>query len=175
MTATTLHTAAIPPVRRALVNLRGCLAKTADHFAAQGTAEADWLDGRLAPDMFALTRQIQTASDAAKNLAARLSGGEAPSMPDTESGAAELLDRLDRTIAYLDSVPPSAIDGREDVEIVLKLPTITLRFTGASYVRDFGLPNFFFHAVTAYGIMRHLGAPIGKLDYLGPMDLTRPG
>lgn len=175
MTATTLYTASIPPVRRALVNLRACLAKAADHFAAQGTAEADWLGGRLAPDMFALTRQIQTASDAAKNLAARLSGGEAPSMPDTETGVADLVGRLDRTIAYLDSVPASAIDGREDAEIVLNLPTITLRFTGASYLRDFGLPNFFFHAVTAYGIMRHQGAPLGKLDYLGPMDLTRPG
>lgn len=175
MTATTLYTASIPPVRRALANLRACLAKAADHFAAQGTAEADWLGSRLASDMFTLTRQIQTASDAAKNLAARLSGGEAPPMSDTETGAAELFDRLDRTIAYLDSVPASAIDGREDVEIVLKLPTITLRFTGESYVRDFGLPNFFFHVVTAYGIMRHLGAPLGKLDYLGPMDLTRPG
>jgi len=96
-------------------------------------------------------------------------------MPDTETGVADLVGRLDRTIAYLDSVPASAIDGREDAEIVLNLPTITLRFTGASYLRDFGLPNFFFHAVTAYGIMRHQGAPLGKLDYLGPMDLTRPG
>lgn len=175
MTATTLHSASIPPVRRALVNLRACLAKAAGHFAMQGVAEADWLDAALAPDMFPLRRQIQVSSDAAKNIAARLSGGEAPAMPDIEASADELLERLDRTIAYLDSVPATAIDGREDAEIIMKLPTLTLRFTGASYARDFGLPNFFFHVVTAYGIMRHKGAPLGKLDYLGPMDLTRPG
>lgn len=173
MTATTLHAASIPPARRALVNLRACLAKAADHFAAQGTAEADWLGWALAPDMFGLSRQIQIVSDAAKNIAARLSGGEAPAMPDTETSVAELYARLDRTIAYLDSVPASAIDGREDSEIVMKLPTFTLRFTGASYLSDFGLPNLFFHVVTAYGIMRHHGAPLGKLDYLGP-DMTQP-
>ncbi|MET0376742.1 MAG: DUF1993 domain-containing protein, partial [Rhizorhabdus sp.] len=110
-----------------------------------------------------------------KYMAARLSGGDAPAMPDTETSVAEVKERIDRTIAYLDNIPASAIDGREDVEIVMELPTLTLRFTGTSYLRDFGLPNFFFHVVTAYGIMRHMGAPLGKLDYLGPMDLTRPG
>jgi len=174
MTATTLHAASIPPARRALVNLRACLAKAADHFAAQGVAEADWLDAALAPDMYPLRRQIQVSSDAAKNMAARLSGGEAPVMPDTETSVAELSARIERTIAYLDSIPASAIDGREEAEIVVTRPTLTLRFTGASYPRDFGLPYFFFHVATAYGIMRHQGAPLGKLDYLGPLDMTRP-
>lgn len=174
MTATTLYTASIPPVRRGLVNLAACLAKAADHFATQGVVETDWLDAALAPDMLPLRRQIQISSDAAKNMAARLSGGEAPAMPDTETSVAELQGRIERTIVYLDSVPASAIEGREDVEIVMTLPTATLRFTGASYLRDFALPNIFFHLVTAYGVLRHKGAPIGKLDYLGPVDMTRP-
>ncbi|KKC24599.1 DUF1993 domain-containing protein [Sphingomonas sp. SRS2] len=173
MTATTLHAAAIQPVRRALTNLAACFAKAADHFAAREIAEAEWLGAALAPDMYPLLRQIQVSSDAAKNMAARLSGGEAPAMPDTETSVVELKARIERTIAYLDSIPASAIDGREDVEIVVKLPTATLRFTGASYVRDFGLPNIFFHLVTAYGIMRQQGVPLAKLDYLGTMDLTR--
>lgn len=173
MTATTLYTASFPPVRRSLVNLAACLAKAADHFVAQGVAEADWLGAALAPDMFPLLRQIQVSSDAAKNMAARLSGGTAPTMPDTETSVAELGARLDRTIAYLDSIPASAVDGREDEEIVMTLPTATLRFTGTSYLRDFALPNIYFHIVTAYGIMRHRGAPIGKLDYLGAVDMMR--
>jgi hypothetical protein len=172
MTATTLYSASIPLLRRGLVNLAACFTKAADHFAAQGVAEADWLNASLAPDMFPLLRQIQMVSDAAKNLAARLAGSEAPTMPDVETNVAELKARIDATIAYLDSVPPSAIDGREDAEIVVTLPTIILNFTGASHVRDFGMPNFYFHIVTAYGIMRHQGAPLGKLDYLGPLNVT---
>ncbi len=170
---TSLYDAAIPPVRRALVNLGHILDKAAAHFAGAAIAEADWLSASLAPDMFPLTRQIQTASDAAKYMASRLSDGAAPSMPDVETSVVELQERIARTVAYLDSVPRSAIDGREDAPVLVKIPNGEIRFTGASYVRDFGLPNFFFHIVTAYGILRHRGAPIGKLDYLGPLDLTR--
>ena len=175
MTGTTLYQASIPVIRRALVNLASCFAKSAAHFAEQGVAEADWLKTALAPDMLPLLRQIQMSSDAAKNCAGRLAGTPAPSMADDETSVAELTARIDKTIAYLDRLPPSAIDGREDVEIVMTLPTATLRFTGASYLRDFGLPNFFFHVVTAYGVMRHAGAPIGKLDYLGPVDMAKVG
>lgn len=175
MTTTTLYSASIPPMRRSFVNLAACLAKAAEHFKAQGVAEADWLGASLAPDMLPLRSQIQISSDAAKAMAARLSGGEAPAMPDTETSVAELNARIERTIAYLDSIPASAIDGREEVDILMKLPNQTLRFTGTSYVRDFGLANFFFHVATAYGIMRHRGAPLGKLDYIGPMDVVQPG
>ncbi|WP_238147153.1 DUF1993 domain-containing protein [Rhizorhabdus dicambivorans] len=170
---TSLYEAAIPPVRRALVNLGAILDKAAAHFQAEGVAEADWLGARLAPDMFSLIRQVQSASDAARFLASRLSGGTAPSMADEEKSVAELRDRIDRTIAYLDSLAPAAIDGREAEPVVVTLPKAEIRFTGASYLRDFGLPNFFFHIVTAYGILRHRGAPIGKLDYLGPLDMVR--
>ncbi len=175
MTATTLYTASIPLLRRGLVNLAAYFAKSADHFAEQGVAESDWLSAALAPDMFSLLRQIQVTSDAAKNLAARLAGAEAPAMPDTETDVAELTARIDKTIAYLDSIVPAAIEGREDVEIVVTLPTVILNFTGTSYLRDFGLPNFYFHMVAAYAILRHKGAPLGKLDYLGPQNATPRG
>lgn len=175
MAGTGLYQASIPPVRRGLAALSGCLAKAADHFAAAGVPESEWLSASLAPDMFALTRQIQVSSDAAKLLAARLSGSEAPAMPDTETSVAELQVRIAATIAYLDSVPDSSIDGREAAPIVIPIPNGELRFTGASYVSDFGLPNFFFHTATAYGLMRHQGVPLGKIDYLGPLDMTRSG
>lgn len=170
---TTLYEAAVPPVRRALVNLAAIVDKAAAHFAAAGTPESAWLNAALAPDMFPLTRQIQTASDAARGIVARLSGTPIPSMPDDETSVAELRDRIARTIAYIDSVPASAIDGREAEPVVVKIPNGEIRFTAGSYPGEFGLPNFFFHVVTAYGILRHLGAPIGKIDYLGAMDLTR--
>ena len=171
----TLYETAIPPVRRALVNLQAFLDKAAAHFAEAGTPEADWLNAALAPDMFTLTRQIQVASDAARGIAARLADSEVPSMPDTETSVAELRDRIARTIAYVDSIPAAAIDGREQAEVIVKFPQAHIRFTGASYLSDFGMPNLFFHIVAAYGILRHLGAPLGKLDYLGPLDVTPVG
>ena len=173
MTTTTLYQASIPLARRALDNLGTLFAKAADHFAAQDTAEADWLGASLAPDMFPLTRQIQVATDGVTSFAARLAGKEAPSMPDTETSVAELKARIAKTIAYLDSIAPASINGREDAEIIVTVPTVSIYFTGASYVRDFGLPNLFFHCVTAYAIMRHKGAPLGKIDFLGPID-ARP-
>lgn len=169
---TTLYEASIPPVRRALVNLGSYFDRAAAHFAEAGVAEADWLNASLAPDMYSLIRQIQAASDAARFIAGRLSGVPAPSMPDEETSVAALRDRIANTIAYLDSVPASAIDGREDAKVLFKIPKAEIHFTGTSYVRDFGLANFFFHVVTAYGIMRYRGAPIGKRDYLGPLDMT---
>lgn len=173
MAGTGLHQAAIPPVRRGLTSLSGCLAKAADHFAAAGVPESEWLGAALAPDMFPLTRQVQAAADAAKYIAARLSGGTAPSMPDTETSVAELRYRIARTLAYIDSVPPGAIDGREEEQVTVPIPRGEIRFTGARYVSDFGLPNFFFHMTMAYGVMRNQGVPLGKLDYLGAIDLVR--
>ena len=175
MTTITLYQASIPQARRALENLGVILAKGAEHFTAEGTPEGEWLAASLAPDMFPLTRQIQVASDAAKALAARLAGTEAPAMADTETSVAELQQRIARTIAYLDSVAPTAIDGREDEAIVVKLPKASISFTGASYLRDFGLPNLYFHIAAAYGILRHKGVPLGKIDYLGPLDVTLNG
>jgi hypothetical protein len=165
--ALTLSQASLPVFRRALENLARVVIKSADHFAATPIPEAEWLDARLAPDMLPLPRQIQMASDSAKNVVARLAGATPPSFVDEEKTVAELLDRIARTIAYLDSIDPATIDGREEAEVVLKTRNSEVRSTAIDHLNNFGLPNFFFHVVTAYAIMRSKGAPIGKMDYLG--------
>ena len=162
-----LYDISIPVLRRGLVNMAACLTKGADHLAVEGLPEAFLLESKLADDMFAFPRQIQLASDAAKGAAARLSAGEVPSFPDTETTIAELQARIANTIAVLDAVDPASIAGREDADIVMKLPSREIHFTGLSYVQTFVLPNFFFHATAAYAIMRNKGVPIGKMDYLG--------
>nr|WP_047167359.1 DUF1993 domain-containing protein [Sphingomonas sp. Y57] len=171
MTTTTLYEASIPVIRRSLANLSTLLDKGAEHFAAAGVAEAEWLDYRLADDMYPLLRQVQVASDGAKGAAARLAGQTPPSFPDEEKSVAELRDRIARTIAYLDSVPAAAIAGREEAPIVLEIGDIALHFTGASYVRDFALPNLLFHVTTVYAILRNRGVPLGKRDFLGEIDI----
>ena len=162
-----LYDVSIPVLRRGLDNMSACLAKGADHLALNGLPESTLLEARLAEDMFAFPRQIQLASDAAKGAGARLSGTDAPSFPDTETTIAELQERIAKTSAYLDTLDPASIAGRETAEIVMKLPSRELKFTGLSYLQTFVLPNFFFHATTTYGLLRHIGVPVGKMDFLG--------
>lgn len=175
MTSTTLYDASIPVIRRSLANLSAVLDKGAEYFAGQGMAESEWLGARLADDMHPLLRQVQIASDGAKGAAARLSGQTPPSFPDEEKSVAELRERIARTIAYLDSVPASAVAGREEAPIVLEVGDLAIHFTGASYVRDFVLPNVLFHVTTVYAILRNRGVPLGKRDFLGEMDVRPRG
>ncbi len=162
-----LYDLSIPVLRRTLANLAGTLKKGEAYLAEKGLPESTLTEAQLIEDMKPLTAQVQFASDSAKGAAARLSGGTAPSFADTETTFAELYERIDKTIAYLDSVPPEAINGREDVVIVMKLPSAELSFTGLTYLQSFALPNTFFHTTTAYAIMRHKGVPLGKRDFLG--------
>ena len=154
--------ASVPVFANSLTNMRTWLDK-----AAAEKSEADLLEAKLAPDMKPLPAQYQMASDSAKNALARLTGTDAPSMPDTEKTFAELRDRCDRTIAYLQGFDPASLAGAEDREILLKFPNgMGYRFAGAEYLTGFALPNFLFHVTTAYAILRNAGVSVGKGDFL---------
>jgi len=114
-----------------------------------------------------LSSQIQFASDTSKSTIARLSGGTAPAMADTETTIRELRTRIANTIDYIKSVPASAVDGSEEREVVLKFPNGEMKFKGLDFLTNFALPNFMFHVTTAYAILRHNGVPLGKQDFLG--------
>jgi uncharacterized protein len=162
-----IYDASIPPMIRMLQSI----AKVMDKAVAQTKSEdkdlSTLLDARLAPDMHPFPRQIQIMSDAAKGAAARLAGIEAPAMPDTETTFPELQARISKTIDFLKSVKPEQLSGAEDRKIELKSPNRTLEFNGRDFLTQFALPNFYFHATTAYGLLRHKGIAIGKTDYLG--------
>ena len=157
-----MYQASIPVLMRGLKNLSAVLRKGEAHPGGAALVEA-----RLAPDMYTLVGQIQRASDTSKGCAARLAGIAPPSFPDEEKTFADLQARIDKTIAFLQSVKPAQIDGSENKPIEFKAGPTTLKFTGESYLLGFVLPNFFFHATTAYDILRHKGVALGKLDYLG--------
>lgn len=164
-----LYAAAVPPLSRALDQLRQILAKGAAHAEAQGWDPAVLLSMRLAPDMFPLTRQVQIATDMAKNAAARLTGTEAPKFEDDETTFAQLEARVQRAVDYLRSVPADAFAGAEARAITV--PTRArgdLHFVGTDYLFGFVLPNVYFHTTTAYALLRHAGVPLGKADYIGP-------
>ena len=165
-----IYEASIPMMVRMLQKLAAILDKAVAHAETQGIDPATLLEARLAPDMFNLTRQVQSAADAAKTCAARLAGEPPPSYPDTETTFAELQARIAKTIAYIQDFRPELIDGAESRTITLPLRKQPVSFRGSDYLTQFALPNFFFHVATAYDVLRQQGVPLGKMDYLGSLQ-----
>ena len=159
-----IYTYSVPLFIKSLGGLKTVLTKAEAHAKEAGIAEADFLADRLAPDMFPLVKQVQVACDNAKGATARLAGVEAPKYEDTEATFAELQARIDKTLAFIQSVPEGAFEDAATRQIVL--PYFPDKYmTGFDYLREYVLPNFFFHVVTAYAIVRKNGAPIGKADF----------
>jgi uncharacterized protein len=162
-----MYQASVPVFVQILTALSKVLDKAEAHAAAKKIDPAVLLGCRLAPDMFPLTRQVQTACDMAKGASARLSGTEVPSWPDNENTFAGLKDRIGKTVDFVQSFKAAQIDGSEGREVALKLGGNPVTFEGQPYLLHFVLPNFYFHAAAAYAILRHNGVELGKRDFLG--------
>lgn len=162
-----MYQASAPRFANMLKNLSAILTKAEAQASQRKFDPAVLLQARLYPDMLPLLRQVQIACDNAKGPVARLAGQEPPRHEDTEQSFAELQARIAKTLEFIASVPAGQIDGAEEREIVLKLGPQEVRFTGIQYLCGFALPNFYFHVVTAYDILRHNGIDIGKQDYIG--------
>lgn len=162
-----MYDATIPVWKHFLNNLSVLLDKTVAYADAKNIEHSVMLNARLYPDMFALTRQVQIASDNAKFGAARLAGVEAPKFEDDETNFAELQDRISKTIAFLDTITPQQLEGSENRDIILVIHDTKHEMKGLQYLLDRVQPNFYFHITTAYNIMRHNGVEIGKRDFLG--------
>jgi hypothetical protein len=166
--------ASLPVFEIVLNALSANLAKAEAHATAKKIEPAVLLNMRLAPDMFALTRQVQATCDQAKNGAARLAGIEPPKFEDNESSIAQLKERIAKTVAFIKGLDGKAIDASADREVTFPLgATNKGQMQGADYLSHFVLPNFYFHATAAYAILRHAGVEIGKRDFLGAIPIKR--
>ena len=162
------YEAVVPTLVRMLQNLDSCLRK-GEAFARERKFEPEvLLQARLAPDQFALVRQVQAACDAAKFAAAKLSGKQPPSNPDTEQTMVELRARIATTTAYLESFAPQDFDGAEERACSHGWMQ-GKSLIGRDYVQCYALPNFLFHVTTAYAILRHNGVGLSKTDFLGAL------
>ena len=161
-----MYQASVPVFVRMLRNLSAILDKGQAHAEARKIAPGVLPGLRLIADMFPLSKQVQIATDHAKGCVARLAGVEVPKYEDNEQTIEELKARVARTIAFVESFTPDQIDGTEEREIAFTLGSYDLAFKGMDYLVGFALPNFYFHMVTAYNILRENGVEIGKRDFL---------
>ena len=152
----TMSQASLPVFEIGLNALSGVLDKAAAHAAAKKVDPSVLLGWRLAPDMFALVRQVQVASDQAKNGSARLAGIEPPKMEDNEASIDQLKERIAKTIAFLKTLDVKALDAAVDRDITFPVG-----------------PNFYFHLTAAYAAARNFGVDVGKRDFLGAIPLKR--
>jgi hypothetical protein len=169
-----LHTMTIPVLARALRNGVAILDKTAawveerqKSTPASLSVEAGIVQGRLTPDMFPFSRQVQIASDISKACAARLSGVEPPKYDDHEASLAELRARLAKTIAFLESADRAAIDASATGTVTFKTGGRDVTMKSVDYVNDYVFPNVYFHLTMVYALARQAGVPLGKMDFLG--------
>ncbi len=162
---TTLYSITLPIFAKHLNSLTGLLDKAEAFAAGDETKLEALLQDKLYEDMFPFGKQIEVTCDNAKGLAARLSGKEAPSYEDGDYAVDTLRMRIKNTIAYISTITEKDFEGAEDREVILKyLPNNPM--SGFGYATEYAIPNFFFHAATAYGILRKNGIAIGKMDFI---------
>jgi uncharacterized protein len=153
--------------KKALTQLLHVMEKGVANAKARNFDTSVLVGARLAPDMLPFVKQIQLTSDFAKNSMARLAGVDPPKFEDNETTMDELFARVRKTVEYIDSVPAASLEGSETRDIKIPLRDRTVEFQGLEFLQKWALPNFFFHHVTAYNLLRHNGVDIGKKDFLG--------
>ncbi len=163
-----LYEIVVPQFTKMLRNLSAILDKAARYAEAKKFDVEVLLHSRLAPDQFALLKQIQIACDTAKNGAAKLTGKDAPIFDDQEKSLSDVKARIERTIAFLETLSDSDFAGAE-ARRVTQPRWAGKTLSGQEFALQHMVPNFFFHVTTAYSILRHNGVEVGKKDYLGPM------
>lgn len=163
-----MYNASVPIFKQLLTALNAILDKAEAHIKEHSIAPNTLLHASLYPDMFNFIRQVQIATDFAKGVTARLAGVDVPAYEDNETSFSELKARVEKTLHFIVSINPEQINGSEEKEIITRPGTPKeKKFSGLSYLLHYGIPQFFFHVSTAYGILRNQGVEIGKRDYMG--------
>ncbi len=161
-----MHSASAPVFVRTLTAMLTWLDKAQAHAETRKFETTQYLGLRLAPDMLPFTRQIQICSDAAKGCMGRLAGIELPKWEDNEASFDDIRARIRKTIDFVQTVSAAQVDGTEQKDIVIKMRAGDVTMKGEDYLRHFAMANFFFHATTAYNLLRQAGVDIGKKDFL---------
>lgn len=164
---TSMYALTVPVFSRHLTGLKICLEKTHILYTDKKYDESALLKYRLFPDMFNFVRQVQASTDHARNCVALLSSTEALTFEAEEQSIAALIGRVDKSLAFVQSIKPEELDGTEDKEVIVRMRDREVTFRGIDLLLNRSMPNFYFHTTTAYNIMRHNGVEVGKRDFMG--------
>ena len=172
----TAHAMSVETFAPMLKSLVAILDRGTEHVRATKSDADALVDARLAPDMYSLARQVENACYMAEEGVARLTGKEPAPRQDPGTSMNSLKARIEGTMSLLNAMPPSEFEGADEREISIPLPNGgAIVMNGMQLLRDWSLPHFYFHLVTAYDILRHEGVQIGKMDYLSRVgEYVRP-
>ena len=162
-----MYEASVPVFKQILTSLSAIIDKAEAHATEKKIDPAALLQARLYPDMFPFLRQVQVACDFAKGCTARLAGVDVPRYEDSEQSFAELKQRIATTIAFMDGLPQDGIEASAQRDISTSSGANAKQFKGQVYLVHYALPHFYFHATTAYALLRHNGVEVGKKDFIG--------
>jgi hypothetical protein len=162
-----LHQISVPVFVRHLKGLSNCLKKAQALYSEKKYDEGTLLSYRLYPDMFSFARQVQAATDHARTCTALMAGIEAPKFEDNEKSLEELIARVDKSIAFVEGVAANRLDGAEGNSVTVKMRDREMKMSALELLINRSLPNFYFHATSAYVILRHNGVELGKRDFMG--------
>ncbi len=162
-----MYDASVPVFKQILTSLSAVIDKAEAHATEKKIEPAALLQARLYPDMFPFLRQVQVAADFAKGCCARLAGVDVPRYDDTEQTFADLKDRIAKTLAFINGLPQDGIEASAQRDISTSSGANAKHFKGQVYLAHYALPHFYFHATTAYAILRHNGVEVGKKDFIG--------
>lgn len=163
-----MYQISVPVYIRRLNGLAACLKKAQALYTDKKYDETSLVNQRLFPDMFHFAKQVQAATDHARNSGARLAGMEPPAVEANEKTLAELVARVEKTVEFLKGLKPEQIDGSEDKTISFVMRGNQMTYKGLDFLLNSNMPNFYFHMTTAYNILRCNGVEIGKRDFMGP-------
>lgn len=163
-----LYSVSVGVFSRGLNGLSTSLTRGAEFAAHHGMIEAELLQARLHPTMYPLGQQVQTACDLARQATARLAGLDVPPHFEPARDLGGLQAQIAETQAFLKGVAPAQLEGRDEAMVSFPIGAeAPVSYPAAQYLLGFVIQNFFFHYVTAYGILRNLGVDLGKKDYFG--------
>jgi len=172
-----LYDLTVPAYQNGLRALSGELSRARTWGEENGVGELQFAVARLAPDMFPLAAQIRFTCTQALQPLARLGVGDSPEFAEDAVDFAGMQEQVAATLAFLDTVDPTALGSDADRAVSFTLPNgMTFDMTALDYLRDWAQPQFYFHRVAAYAVLRHMGVPLGKADYVSyMMRHLRPG
>ncbi|MFB9243575.1 DUF1993 domain-containing protein [Massilia antarctica] len=162
-----MYDASVPVFKQILTSLSAIIDKAEAHATEKKIEPAALLQARLYPDMFPFQRQVQVAADFAKGCCARLAGVDVPRYEDSEHTFADLKERIAKTLEFIDGLPQDGIEASAQRDISTSSGANAKQFKGQVYLVHYALPHFYFHATTAYAILRHNGVEVGKKDFIG--------